>query len=57
MPGVIRFQQDVGLLSNKRMALEIAVGLAHLTGRRLSMPFEKKIGPVAGLVDTGGPCG
>ena len=45
MPGVIRFQQDVGLLSNKRMALEIAVGLAHLTGRRLSMPFEKKIGP------------
>ncbi len=45
MPGVLRVQHDVGLLSNKRMALEIAVGLAHLSGRRLSMPFDEPIGP------------
>lgn len=51
MPGVLRVPQDVGLLSNKRMALEVAVALAHLTGRRLSMPFEQPIGaaPVSSI--------
>lgn len=61
MPGILRVQEDVGLLSNKRMALEIAVGLAHLSGRRLSMPFEKPIGaaPVSSISTemSGAPAG
>lgn len=42
--GVLRLDRDVGLLTNVRMGVEVAVGLAFLTGRRLSMPFEVPIG-------------
>ena len=45
MNGVLRAELDVGLLNNVRMATEIATGLAFLTGRRLSMPFEIPIPP------------
>ena len=53
MPGVLRVEHDVGLLSNKRMALEVAVAFAHLSGRRLSMPFEESIGaaPVSSVAE------
>ena len=43
--GVIRLEGDIGLLTNVRMGVEIAVGMAFLTGRRLSLPFEEPIGP------------
>ena len=43
--GVLRTGVDVGLLTNVRMGAEIATGLAFLTGRRLSMPFEQPIPP------------
>lgn len=43
--GVIRLEGDIGLLTNVRMGVEIAVGMAFLTGRRLSLPFEDPIGP------------
>ena len=43
--GVIRLEGDSGLLTNVRMGVEIAVGMAFLTGRRLSLPFEEPIGP------------
>ncbi len=45
MTGVLRTQFDVGLLNNVRMATEIAAGIAFLSGRRLSMPFERPIPP------------
>jgi hypothetical protein len=45
MTGALRVQQDVGLLTNIRMAAEVAVAIAHLSGRRLSMPFEVPIPP------------
>ncbi len=45
MDGVLRTEIDVGLLTNRRMGLEIAVGLAFLTGRRLSLPFDLPIPP------------
>jgi hypothetical protein len=35
---------DVGYLSNKRMALEIGIGLAELSGRMLSLPVDDPIG-------------
>lgn len=44
MTFVLRVGSDPGYLSNKRMALEIAVGLAHLSGRRLSLPVDEPIG-------------
>jgi len=43
--GILRTEFDVGLLSNVRMGAEIATGVAHLTGRRLCMPFEQPIPP------------
>ncbi len=43
--GVLRLERDVGLLTNVRMGVEVAVGLAFLTGRRLSLPFEQPIPP------------
>jgi hypothetical protein len=45
MAGVLRLEQDIGLLTNIRMGVEIAAGLAFLTGRRLSLPFEQPIPP------------
>jgi hypothetical protein len=45
MAGVLRADLDVGLLSNVRMGAEIATGVAFLTGRRLSMPFDQPIPP------------
>lgn len=45
MTGILRAGLDVGLLTNVRMGAEIATGLAVLTGRRLSMPFEQAIPP------------
>ncbi len=41
--GALRLERDLGLLTNVRMGVEIAVGLAFLTGRRLSIPFEQPI--------------
>jgi hypothetical protein len=41
---VLRLIEDVGYLSNKRMALEVGVGLAHLSGRTLSMPVDRPVG-------------
>jgi hypothetical protein len=41
---ILRVGGDPGYLSNKRMALEIAVGLAHLSGRRLALPVDEPIG-------------
>lgn len=43
--GVLAIERDLGLLTNIRMGVEIAVGLAHLTNRRLSMPFEQPVPP------------
>jgi hypothetical protein len=45
MAGVLRLERDAGLLTNVRMGVEVAVGLAFLTGRRLSLPFEEPIPP------------
>lgn len=45
MTGILRMERDIGLLTNVRMSVEVAVGLAFLTGRRLSMPFEEAIPP------------
>ncbi len=54
MPGVLRIGQDVGLLTNVRMAVEIGVGLAHLSDRRLSIPFDTPIppAPVSPIADS-----
>lgn len=47
---ILRVEQDVGLLTNVRMAVEIAVGLAHLTDRRLSFPDTRIPGaPVSSI--------
>lgn len=43
--GVLRFERDIGLLTNIRMGVEVSVGLAFLTGRRLSLAFEDPIPP------------
>lgn len=61
MSGVLRVEQDEGLLTNVRMGLEIAVGLADLTGRRLSLPFDRPIPPAPrtsiDVADRGRPAG
>ena len=44
MTRVLRMIEDVGYLSNKRMALEVGVGLAHLSGRTLSLPVDARVG-------------
>lgn len=43
--GVLRIQRDAGLLTNLRMSVEVGVGLAHLTGRRLWASFDQPIPP------------
>ncbi len=43
--GVLSMEQDVGLLTNVRMGVEIAVGLAYLTNRRLALPFDRPMPP------------
>ena len=45
MNGVLCVQRDIGLLTNVRMGVELAVGLAHLTGRRLWYSFDQPIPP------------
>jgi hypothetical protein len=49
--------EDVGYLSNKLMALEIGIGLAHLGDRTLSLPVDSPIGwgprPALDGVDAG----
>ncbi len=45
---ILRLESDPGLLTNRRMTLEIGVGLAHLSGRRLSMPWDDLIGSAPG---------
>lgn len=45
---IVRLEADPGLLTNRRMALEIGVGIAALTGRRLSMPWSTPIGDAPG---------
>ncbi len=44
MTAILRVGLDPGYLSNKRMALEVAIGLAHLSGRRLALPVDEPIG-------------
>lgn len=44
MTAILRVGPDPGYLSNKRMALEVAIGLAHLSGRRLALPVDEPIG-------------
>lgn len=44
MSRILRVPADPGYLSNKRMALEIAIGLAHLSGRALALPVDDPIG-------------
>jgi len=46
--GILRIDTDAGLLTNRRMSLEIGVGLATLTGRRLSMPWDHRVGHAPG---------
>jgi hypothetical protein len=48
MTGILRLEADPGLLTNRRMSLEIGVGLATLSGRRLSMPWSAPLGPAPG---------
>jgi len=48
VPGILHIDTDPGLLTNRRMSLEIGVGLAVLTGRRLSMPWADRIGNAPG---------
>ena len=59
MPPILRVPADPGYLSNKRMALEIAIGLAHLAGRALSLPVHEPIGwgprPARGTDESGRP--
>jgi hypothetical protein len=61
MSGVLRVGADPGLLTNVRMSLEIGCVLAHLTGRRLSQPFEQPLGAAPqssiGEHDQGRPAG
>ncbi len=45
MTAILRTDLDIGALTNVRMATEIATGLAFLTGRRLSLPFDQAIPP------------
>ncbi|MEO0493046.1 MAG: O-fucosyltransferase family protein [Actinomycetota bacterium] len=45
MTGVLRADLDVGLLTNVRMGVEIATGLAFLTRRRLALPFDQPVPP------------
>lgn len=44
MAGILRMGEDPGYLSNKRMALEIGIGLAELSGRTLSLPVDRPVG-------------
>ncbi|MCP4966016.1 MAG: hypothetical protein GY926_12365, partial [bacterium] len=47
---VLRVDQDIGLLSNVRMGVEVAVGLAYLSNRRLAMPDVPILGaPVSSI--------
>lgn len=55
MDRILRVDADPGLLTNRRMALEVAVGLSHLTGRRLSMPWADRIGGAPGPRPASGP--
>ena len=48
--GHLRLPADVGLLTNKRMAVEVGIGLAHLSGRTLSMPLDEPIGVGPGRI-------
>jgi hypothetical protein len=48
MDGFLRIEGDPGLLTNRRMSLEIGVGLATLAGRRLCMPWGEPIGHAPG---------
>jgi hypothetical protein len=48
MTGILRLEADPGLLTNRRMSLEIGVGLAALSGRRLSMPWSERVGSAPG---------
>jgi len=41
--GALQLRRDVGLLTNIRMGVEIAVGLAHLTDRKLLLPFGEPV--------------
>ncbi|MCP4959090.1 MAG: hypothetical protein GY925_07450, partial [Actinomycetia bacterium] len=47
---VLRVDQDIGLLSNIRMGVEVAVGLAYLSNRRLAFPNKRMPGaPVSSI--------
>jgi hypothetical protein len=46
--GILRLEADPGLLTNRRMSIEIGLGLAALSGRRLSMPWSEPVGRAPG---------
>lgn len=48
MTGILRLDADPGLLTNRRMSVEIGVALAVLCGRRLSMPWSDPVGSAPG---------
>ena len=45
---IVRIETDVGLLTNRRMSIETALGVAALSGRRLSMDWSARIGNAPG---------
>lgn len=46
---VLRIDSDPGLLTNRRMSIEVGVALAALSGRRLSMRWSDRVGRAPGL--------
>jgi hypothetical protein len=43
MTRILRLEADPGLLTNRRMSIELGLGLAALSGRRLSMPWSEPV--------------
>lgn len=45
---IVRLETDLGLLTNRRMSIEVGLGIAALSGRRLSMDWSHRIGASPG---------
>lgn len=45
---IVRLETDIGLLTNRRMSIEVGLGIAALSGRRLSMDWSHRIGASPG---------
>lgn len=52
---VVRLDSDPGLLTNRRMSIEVGLAVAALSGRRLSMPWSDRVGDAPGLQPTRQP--